>query len=245
MEVPCVTLLTSFLVIALHPRAAAAACSSTATRRSAASTPTACTSAATRRARAACACRRGSGPRAASSARRQTQSDYLNACSTAECVPFDNCARLGLCDADGGAARRRSTRRTQHPAAGQPGDGADAELQRRVAEPHLHVRHVGLRADVEGGAAAAVGGQSAVSRHLPERELVRRRHLGVRLDQAHSSPTRRRPRRRTTPSTSTTTGQQHSCLLDAAGNTVDIGVSNLFCADLQHLDGDLTSGHDA
>jgi hypothetical protein len=27
-----------------------------------------------------------------------TQSEYLNACSTSKCVPFDNCARLGLCN---------------------------------------------------------------------------------------------------------------------------------------------------
>src|SRR5882724_9357340 len=27
----------------------------------------------------------------------KTQSDYLNACSTSKCVPFDNCKRLGLC----------------------------------------------------------------------------------------------------------------------------------------------------
>lgn len=30
----------------------------------------------------------------------RTQSDYLNACSTSRCVPFDNCERLGLCTSD-------------------------------------------------------------------------------------------------------------------------------------------------
>lgn len=30
----------------------------------------------------------------------QSQTDYLNACSTSKCVPFDNCARLGLCDSN-------------------------------------------------------------------------------------------------------------------------------------------------
>ncbi len=25
--------------------------------------------------------------------------EYLNACSTSSCIPFDNCARIGLCDA--------------------------------------------------------------------------------------------------------------------------------------------------
>src|SRR5690349_3101961 len=28
---------------------------------------------------------------------QKTQSDYLNACSTSKCVPFDNCGKLGLC----------------------------------------------------------------------------------------------------------------------------------------------------
>ena len=105
---------------------------------------------------------------------------------------------------------------------------ADAELQRRVAEPHLHVRHLRLRADAQGGAAAAFGGDAAVPRLLPERQLVRRRHLGVRLDQApHQQPGAgrhaelrlllRRQRQRSRAASSTRTG-----------NTVDIGVSNLF-----------------
>ena len=42
---------------------------------------------------------------------------------------------------------------------------------------------------LEGGAAAAVGRHAGLSRHLPQRQLVRRRHLGVRLDQApHQQP---------------------------------------------------------
>jgi hypothetical protein len=29
-----------------------------------------------------------------------TDTEFLNACTTAGCIPFDNCARLGWCDAN-------------------------------------------------------------------------------------------------------------------------------------------------
>jgi hypothetical protein len=29
-----------------------------------------------------------------------SDADYLNACTTAGCIPFDNCARLGWCDSN-------------------------------------------------------------------------------------------------------------------------------------------------
>ena len=43
-------------------------------------------------------CVLGLGPEGCFAGTPTTQSEYLNACSTAANVPFDNCARLGLCD---------------------------------------------------------------------------------------------------------------------------------------------------
>jgi hypothetical protein len=39
----------------------------------------------------------GLGPEGCFLGTPDTQSEYLNACSTSKCVPFDNCDRLGLC----------------------------------------------------------------------------------------------------------------------------------------------------
>lgn len=55
----------------------------------------------------------------------KTQSDYLNACSTSKCVPFDNCMKLGLCP---GAAASLPA------AAGQMTDKSTAS-QIQVAKP--------------------------------------------------------------------------------------------------------------
>src|SRR5687768_14484704 len=39
----------------------------------------------------------GLGPEGCTVTKTGKQTDYLNACSAASCVPFDNCGRLGLC----------------------------------------------------------------------------------------------------------------------------------------------------
>src|SRR3954469_13098417 len=44
----------------------------------------------------------GLGPQGCFYGTPQTQSDFLNACTTAAFVPFDNCTRLGECSADAG-----------------------------------------------------------------------------------------------------------------------------------------------
>lgn len=41
----------------------------------------------------------GLGPAGCFYGQAATDADYLNACTSASCIPFDNCARLGLCDA--------------------------------------------------------------------------------------------------------------------------------------------------
>jgi hypothetical protein len=44
----------------------------------------------------------GLGPAGCFYGTPQQQSDYANACTTAQCEPFDDCGRIGLCDAGGG-----------------------------------------------------------------------------------------------------------------------------------------------
>src|SRR5262245_29477622 len=44
----------------------------------------------------------GLGPEGCIYGALEAQSDYLNACTTAAYVAFDNCTRLGECRADGG-----------------------------------------------------------------------------------------------------------------------------------------------
>ncbi|QSQ22454.1 hypothetical protein JY651_46305 [Pyxidicoccus parkwayensis] len=41
----------------------------------------------------------GLGPQGCFRGNASTEEQFLNQCTRAECVPFDNCARLGLCNA--------------------------------------------------------------------------------------------------------------------------------------------------
>jgi hypothetical protein len=61
-----------------------------------------------------------------------TQSDYLNACSTSKCVPFDNCKRLGICSAD-----------TSLPATQDPTNVVIPPLVNPVAKPTLSCNNGG------------------------------------------------------------------------------------------------------
>ena len=66
----------------------------------------------------------GLGPEGCFYGTPATQADYLNACSTAACVPFDNCGRLDSCGPDGGM-----------PATVDPTNGAIPPLVNPVPTP--------------------------------------------------------------------------------------------------------------
>ena len=143
------------------------------------------------------------------------------------------------------AADGRSDQR-RHPAAGQPGDHADAALLSAGGRNIIYMYGtVRLRAD------AARRRSRCCRRGTPPYRAIylnatscAGRHLGLRLRPSASSSTRRPARRPTTPSTSTTTAMQMNCLLDTGGNTVDIGVSEPLLRHLQHLDRELRLGDD-
>ena len=138
-----------------------------------------------RRARTASACPRGWAPRAASSARRRTRPTTSTPARPRPACPSTTARRLGMCGPQAAMPADGRSDERGDPAARQSRDRPDA-ARAATSGPnlHLHVRHLGLRADAARRAAAALGRHAALSRHLPERHLVRRRHLGLRLHQA-------------------------------------------------------------
>ena len=133
-----------------------------------------------------------------------TQSDYLNACSTAACVPFDNCARLGMCDP-----------KTQLPATIDPTTrpsrrwSTRSTCPRRTA-PTWRPNRIYMygTSDFAPMLKAVQPLLSAETRRIARSSSTRARAPAssrCSIRPSESSATRRRARRPTTPSTSTTT----------------------------------------
>lgn len=169
----------------------------------------------------------GLGPDGCVAGPPQSQSGYLNACSTATCVPFDNCARLGLC---GGQAML--------PATLDPSNGAIPPLLNPATTPTVNCSDVGPNRIYMYGtsdfAPMLKAAQPLLSAGTPKYRAIYQNASSCAGVASVFDPAKRLM---TNPAPSAPpnyafyyddNGQQTGCLLDSGGNTVDIGVSNLF-----------------
>jgi hypothetical protein len=169
----------------------------------------------------------GLGPEGCVAGTPMMQSDYLNACSTAANVPFDNCAHLGMCaPMEAWPAPVDPTNPTipplVNPVTAPTQNCTDVAPNRiymygtsdfapmlKAAQPLLSAANPPYRAFYVNASSCA----GVVSVFDSTKRII-----------TNPAPT-------ATPNYAfyfDDSGAQHSCLLDAAGNTVDIGVSNLF-----------------
>src|SRR5262249_24953486 len=143
------------------------------------------------------------------------------------CVPFDNCGRLGLCDAS-----------TMLPTAVTPSNPAIPPLVNPVAVPTQNCSDVGPNRIYMYGTADFASTLKAVQ---PLMYAGSPPYVGFYVNASSCAgvtsvfdSTKRvisNPAAGATPNYAfyyDANGNQHSCLLDSAGNTVDIGVSDLF-----------------
>jgi hypothetical protein len=169
----------------------------------------------------------GLGPEGCVVGEPTSQGDYLNACSQAACVPFDNCARLGLCGESASMPAavdptnttipplvNPTVKPTQPCAAVGPNliymyGTSDFAPMLRAVQPLLAASSPGYRAIYQNASSCA----GVASVFDPAKRLI-----------TNPAPT-------AAPNYAfffDDNGNQVSCLLADAGNTVDIGVSNLF-----------------
>ncbi len=169
----------------------------------------------------------GLGPKNCVIGAPSSQSDYLNACSTAACVPFDNCARLGLCDTNLALPDTIDPQNAAIPPLVNPvttpttmcTDGnpnviymygtSDFAPMLRAVQPLLNANSPAYRAIYQNASSCA----GVASVFDSTKRLM-------------SNPA---------PNAAPTyafyfdeNGIQVNCLLASGGNTIDIGVSNLF-----------------
>jgi hypothetical protein len=161
-----------------------------------------------------------------------TNAEFLNACSTAACRPFDNCARIGLCD--GGAPPSDPT----PPPTSVPGTAvvnptpgptvtcsqegvnviymygaADFAPLLKAVQPLLNASTPAYRAVFQNASSCA--GVTSIFSPDPTKRLIK---------DVPSTPTRAA----NYAFFFDESGAQVNCLLDPAGNTVEIGVSDLY-----------------
>ena len=169
----------------------------------------------------------GLGPEGCFAGTPTTNTEFYNACSTAKNVPFDNCARLGMCDP-----------MAAWPAPVDPTPLSIPPLVNPVAAPTQNCSDVAANriymygtADFAPMLKAAQPLLSAAS--PPYRAFFLNASSCAGVISVFDSTKRliNNPAAGATPNYAfyfDDDGNQQSCLLDAAGNTVDIGVSNLF-----------------
>jgi hypothetical protein len=171
----------------------------------------------------------GTRPQGCFSGTPTTTVQYLNACTTAQYMPFDNCIRLGFAAPpllpDPVASSECRGTHGNHQCRG----AAYCEVRGCRPQRDLHDWDIRLRALAQAGYPAARGQYAALSPRIHGRDLVRRR--GSVFDPTLTLI-------KDVPGTATKaanyayyfddTGTQVSCSLDPAGNVVDIGVSNLY-----------------
>jgi hypothetical protein len=168
----------------------------------------------------------GLGPEGCVIGKPQSQSDYLNACSTSACVSFDNCSRLGLCGSDASMpATVDPTNSTIPPLVNpvtvptQPCTAAGSNLiymygtsdfapMLRAVQPLLTANTPHYRAIYQN----ATSCQGVVSVFDSTKRLMTNPAAGGSNYAFYFDDN----------------GVQTGCLLDTNGNTIDIGVSNLF-----------------
>ena len=169
----------------------------------------------------------GLGPEGCVVGSPQTQTDYLNACTTSACVPFDNCARLGLCGAGSSMPATIDPTNAAIPPLVNPvtiptQNCSDVSPNRiymygtsdfapllRAAQPLLSAGNPKYRAFYVNASSCA----GVTSVFDGTKRMVANPAMGAAPNYAFYFDDN---------------GQQTSCLLDATGNQIDIGVSNLF-----------------
>src|SRR5262249_20058877 len=159
------------------------------------------------------------GPEGCFAGTPQTQNDYLNACSTAATVPFDNCARLGLCDP-----------MAQIPAAVTPMNPAIPPLANPATAPTQNCTDVGPNRIYMYGtsdfAPMLTAAQPLLSAETPAYRAIYLNAsscAGVISVFDSTKRTISNPAAGATPNYAfyfDDSGAQQSCLLDMAGNTV-------------------------
>jgi hypothetical protein len=172
----------------------------------------------------------GLGPKGCFSGTPTTTIQYLNACTTAQSMPFDNCARLGLCGA--GAVL---------PDPGPPqAAGALTATIKAVAPPTVKCADAGPNVIYMTGTSdfgpLLKQVTPLLAANVPPYRAVFMAGTSCGGVNAVFDPTLTLIK--DVPGTATKAanyayyfddaGTQTSCLLDPAGNVVDIGVSNLY-----------------
>jgi hypothetical protein len=169
----------------------------------------------------------GLGPEGCTVGTPQNQSDYLNACSTAACEPFDNCARLGICGPQ-----------SEPMATVDPTNAAIPPLVNPVTAPTRPCTDGGSNLIYMYGtsdfAPLLRALQPLLSAGTPKYRAIYQNASSCAGVASVFDATKRlitNPAAGATPNYAfyfDDGGNQVSCLLDMAGNTVDVGVSNLY-----------------
>lgn len=169
----------------------------------------------------------GLGPEGCVNTAPASQSDYLNACSTSKCVPFDNCARLGLCS-DG----------TPLPAARTPSNPTIPPLVNPVPAPTINCNDGAPNMIYMYGAADFApllqAAQPLLSANTPPYRAVFQNASSCAGVSSIFDDTKRVMRDPANPANGgwafyfDDAGRQVNCKLSPAGDTIDIGVSDLY-----------------
>lgn len=156
-----------------------------------------------------------------------SQTDYLNACSTSKCVAFDNCERLGICSPDTPLPATQDPSNLEIPPLVNPVDvptvmcsdagpnviylfgSADFGPLLRAAQPLLSAGSPPYRAVFQNASSCA----GVASVFDPTKRLMKDPEMPENGGWAFYFDDK---------------GNQVNCLLDPAGATIDIGVSNLY-----------------
>jgi hypothetical protein len=169
----------------------------------------------------------GLGPEGCFYGTPSAQSDYLNACTTAANVAFDNCTRLGDCGPDGGM-----------PMTVDPTNGAIPPLVNPATPPTANCTDQGPNLIYMFGtsdfAPLLKAVQPLLSASTPKYRAIYQNASSCAGVISVFDSTKRlmtNPAAGATPNYAfffDDSGVQTTCLLASAGNTIDIGVSNLF-----------------
>jgi hypothetical protein len=157
----------------------------------------------------------------------KNQIEYLNACSTSKCEAFDNCARLGLC-----------SEALTLPAARAPSNPTIPPLVNPLPAPTLSCKAGATNMIYMYGAADFApllqAAQPLLSASNPPYRAVFQNASSCAGVASIFDPSRSLMKDPINPGSGgwafyfDDAGRQVNCLLDPAGNTIDIGVSDLY-----------------
>jgi hypothetical protein len=156
-----------------------------------------------------------------------SQADYANACTQSQCVPFDNCGRLGVC-----------TPQNTIPATIDPTNAMIPPLVNPVAVPTQNCSDLGPNVIHMYGtsdfAPLLKAAQPLLTANAPHYRAIYQNASSCAGVISIFDSTKRlmtNPAMGAPPNYAfyfDDNGVQTSCLLDTAGDTIDIGVSNLY-----------------